>query len=80
MFIPAAAAFSALVGLIIVRRELRNAPEGFEDEKGFHLIRGGSERNYFSVKSLFLHGSVTRMFDGSGKGTRALLSDKRNRV
>ena len=43
MFIPAAAAFSALVGLIIVRRELRNAPEGFEDEKGFHLIRGGAK-------------------------------------
>ena len=40
MFIPAAIAFSALFGLIIVRRELRKAPEGFEDERGFHLVRG----------------------------------------
>jgi hypothetical protein len=38
-FIPGAIMLSALLGLVIIGRELRNAPEGLEDETGFHLIR-----------------------------------------
>lgn len=39
MFIPGAIALSTLLGLVIIGRELRNAPEGLEDETGFHLTR-----------------------------------------
>lgn len=41
MLIAAGIAGLSGVGLLaFIARELRKAPEGFEDEQGFHVIRG----------------------------------------
>ena len=42
--IGAAGLFIAGVGcsLVLIIRELRKAPEGYEDEQGFHTIRNGA--------------------------------------
>jgi hypothetical protein len=38
MFIAAGAITLGLLGLAVIARELRNAPEGYEDEFGFHSV------------------------------------------
>ena len=51
--------FVAGVGsLALIARELRKAPEGYEDEHGFHIIREGSGRSW-GTRSMTARNSPT---------------------
>jgi hypothetical protein len=44
MVVLSAVAILALLGLAVIIGHLRDAPEGFEDQNGFHLFRNSEVR------------------------------------
>jgi len=62
MLIPGAIALLASLGLFIIGRELRKAPEGFEDERGFHHTR---DRRLRQKRLYRLHASSSNLPEGS---------------
>ena len=62
---------AGLCGLIFVLIELRDAPEGYQDESGFHYVWRNNRPEVRDISCIWTSGSNRPSFPGTGALRRA---------